>query len=109
MTFFTLNFRLALQNVNKDYTIFSYLCNLVTKNQNQKWNELLTCLIHVGPSPYPLVGNFPHIAKKDKIVFKALHKLACEYGPMFTMWMGPKKFVVVSGVNELKVRYFLRR
>ena len=54
-----------------------------------------------------MVGNIPHIAKKDKTVFKALHKLACEYGPMFTMWLGPRKFVVVSGVNELKARLFL--
>ena len=67
---------------------------------------MLTYLFHVGPAPYPLVGNIPHIAKKDKIVFKALHKLACEYGPMFTMYLGPRKFVVVSGVTELKVRYF---
>ena len=69
---------------------------------------LLTYLFHTGPAPYPLVGNIPHIAKKDKIVFKGLHKLACEYGPMFTLWMGPRKFVVVSGVNELKVRPFFK-
>ena len=37
MIFFTLNFHLALQNVNKDYIIFSYFGNFVAKtDENQK-------------------------------------------------------------------------
>ena len=60
-------------------------------------------MIHLGPIPFPVVGNIPSIVKEDKIIFKGLHKLACKYGPIYTIWMGPKKIVVVSGVNELKV------
>ena len=42
MIFFTLYFRLArlaLQNVNKDYVIFLYFCNIVTKNDKKRKRE----------------------------------------------------------------------
>ena len=33
-----------------------------------------------------------------------MDKLARKHGPVFTLWMGSDKNVVVSGVDELKVR-----
>ena len=56
-----------------------------------------------GPTPFPLVGNLIHVFQTDKIIFKALHKMSLEHGPIFTLWFGRRKQVVVSGVQELKV------
>ena len=49
------------------------------------------------------MGNIPHIFNEDKIVFKAMDKLARKHGPVYTLWMGSDKNVIVSGVDELKV------
>ena len=55
MIFFTLNFRLAclafivLQNVNKDYVIFSnFVAKTDEEQKNEKWNETNTCLIFLS-------------------------------------------------------------
>ena len=55
-----------------------------------------------GPTPLPILSNLYQVLKADKIIFLALHKLSLEYGPVYTLFLGPKKHVVVSGVSELK-------
>ena len=55
-----------------------------------------------GPTPLPILSNLYHIFKADKIIFLAFHKLSLKFGPVYTLFLGPKKHVVVSGVSELK-------
>lgn len=55
-----------------------------------------------GPTPLPIINNLYHIFKADKIIFLALHKLSLQYGPVYTLFLGPKKYVVVSGMAEVK-------
>ena len=50
----------------------------------------------------PILSNLYHIFKADKIIFLAFHKLSLQFGPVYTLFLGPKKHVVVSGVSELK-------
>jgi len=57
-----------------------------------------------GPTPLPILGNLIKIASASKYAFLGLHKLAQEYGPVFSLWLGQYRVVVVSGKEELKVR-----
>jgi len=50
----------------------------------------------------PILSNLYHVLKTDSIIFLALHKLSLEFGPVYTLFLGPRKHVVVSGVSELK-------
>ena len=43
---------LALQNLNKDYIIFSNFCDFVVKTQNEKWDELLTERLNLNFQDY---------------------------------------------------------
>ncbi|KAJ6655037.1 hypothetical protein lerEdw1_006090 [Lerista edwardsae] len=76
------------------------LCVLLTLffsifNMNRKQRQLPP-----GPSPWPLLGN---LFQKDVLpLYKSYHKLAEKYGPIFTVWLGPKPSIVLCGYEVMK-------
>nr|XP_028572970.1 cytochrome P450 2C42-like isoform X2 [Podarcis muralis] len=53
-----------------------------------------------GPTPWLLLGN---LLQKDVLpVYKFYTKLIDKYGPIFTVWIGPKPIVVICGYETMK-------
>nr|XP_028577803.1 cytochrome P450 2K6-like [Podarcis muralis] len=53
-----------------------------------------------GPRPLPLIGNL-HIMDL-KTPYRTMLKLSKQYGPVFSIQMGPQKTVVLTGYETLK-------
>ncbi|XP_071999882.1 cytochrome P450 2K1-like [Engystomops pustulosus] len=53
-----------------------------------------------GPRPWPVIGNL-HVLNLKKPQQTYL-ELAEKYGPVFTFYMGPRKFVVISGYEAVR-------
>nr|KAF6424742.1 hypothetical protein HJG59_003591 [Molossus molossus] len=53
-----------------------------------------------GPVPLPIIGNLVHVDLKN--IPASLCKLAKEYGPVFTLYFGPKPVVVLHGYEVVK-------
>ncbi|XP_013361683.1 PREDICTED: cytochrome P450 2C23-like [Chinchilla lanigera] len=53
-----------------------------------------------GPAPLPVIGNMLQLNLKD--VPASLSKLAKEYGPVYTLYLGPRRTVVLCGYNVVK-------
>ncbi|KAM5320642.1 cytochrome P450 2C23-like isoform 2-T2 [Glossophaga mutica] len=53
-----------------------------------------------GPTPLPIIGNLMHLNLKD--IPASLSKLAQEYGPVYTVHMGPNPTVVLHGYEAVK-------
>nr|XP_028572974.1 cytochrome P450 2C20-like isoform X1 [Podarcis muralis] len=53
-----------------------------------------------GPTPWLLLGN---LLQKDVLpLYKFYTKLIDKYGPIFTVWVGPKPIVVICGYETMK-------
>ncbi|XP_066468983.1 cytochrome P450 2B4-like [Tiliqua scincoides] len=53
-----------------------------------------------GPAPWPFLGNL--FQKNILPLYKSYLKLTEKYGPVFTVWMGPRPAVVLCGYEVLK-------
>ncbi|KAJ0026529.1 hypothetical protein NQD34_017529 [Periophthalmus magnuspinnatus] len=53
-----------------------------------------------GPKPVPILGNLLQIDLKKP--YETLIQLSKEYGPVFMVWMGPQKVVVLAGYKTIK-------
>ncbi|XP_031817498.1 cytochrome P450 2F2 [Sarcophilus harrisii] len=53
-----------------------------------------------GPRPLPLLGNLLQLRSRDMLA--SLTKLSQEYGPIFTVHLGTKPVVVLSGYEAVK-------
>ncbi|XP_074088738.1 cytochrome P450 2E1 [Macrotis lagotis] len=53
-----------------------------------------------GPFPLPIVGNLLNLDIKN--IPKSFEKLAEEYGPVFTVYVGPRRIVVLHGYKAVK-------
>ncbi|KAM9843962.1 cytochrome P450 2K1-like [Aulostomus maculatus] len=53
-----------------------------------------------GPWPLPLFGNLLQLNTKS--LYSSLGELSKKYGPVFTVYMGPAKVVVVTGYKTIK-------
>uniref|UniRef100_A0A673CKA0 Cytochrome P450, family 2, subfamily X, polypeptide 9 n=1 Tax=Sphaeramia orbicularis TaxID=375764 RepID=A0A673CKA0_9TELE len=53
-----------------------------------------------GPTPLPLIGNLLQIDMWNR--HKSLQKFYKKYGSVFTIYMGPKKMVVLAGYKTVK-------
>nr|XP_001334090.3 cytochrome P450 2K1-like [Danio rerio] len=53
-----------------------------------------------GPKPLPLLGNLHILDLKN--TYMSLWKLSKTYGPIYTVHMGPRKVVVLSGYKTVK-------
>ncbi|XP_066468986.1 cytochrome P450 2C20-like [Tiliqua scincoides] len=53
-----------------------------------------------GPAPWPFLGN---LFQKDVLpLYNSYLKLVKKYGPVFTVWVGPKPTVVLCGYEVVK-------
>ncbi|XP_053328569.1 cytochrome P450 2A11-like [Spea bombifrons] len=53
-----------------------------------------------GPKPLPLLGNYLQLRKGD--LLKTLQELREKYGDVYTIYMGPRPVVVMSGYKTVK-------
>ncbi|XP_053577648.1 cytochrome P450 2A5 [Bombina bombina] len=53
-----------------------------------------------GPTPLPFLGNILQIKRRELVTF--LKEMRCQYGDIFTVYLGPKPVVVVSGYQFVK-------
>ncbi|XP_078287103.1 cytochrome P450 2G1-like [Rhinoraja longicauda] len=53
-----------------------------------------------GPTALPLIGNALHIDKRAPD--RSLIQLGRKYGPVFTVWLGPRPAVVLCGFKAVK-------
>ncbi|KFV06912.1 Cytochrome P450 2C20, partial [Pterocles gutturalis] len=75
-------------------TLLSILCFLFWRS-NMKRSQLPP-----GPTPCPILGN---LWQKDVLpLYKNYQKLSSRYGPIFTVWLGPKPVVVLCGYEAVK-------
>ncbi|XP_006135820.2 cytochrome P450 2F2-like [Pelodiscus sinensis] len=52
-----------------------------------------------GPAPLPLLGNLTHNVLP---LYRSYRRLCQEYGPIFTVWLGPRPTVVLCGSEVLR-------
>ncbi|KAM6153682.1 cytochrome P450 2G1 [Erethizon dorsatum] len=82
------------------FTIFLALCLscliiLVAWKRANKGGKLPP-----GPTPIPFLGNLLQV--RTDATFQSLMKLHKKYGPVFTVYMGPRPVVVLCGYEALK-------
>ncbi|XP_032651539.1 cytochrome P450 2G1-like [Chelonoidis abingdonii] len=53
-----------------------------------------------GPTPLPLLGNVLQLSRRD--LFTSLMALWGKYGPVFTVYLGPRRVVVLCGHEAVK-------
>uniref|UniRef100_A0A8C5QDL6 Cytochrome P450 n=1 Tax=Leptobrachium leishanense TaxID=445787 RepID=A0A8C5QDL6_9ANUR len=53
-----------------------------------------------GPSPMPLIGNLLHIKRGEMV--KSLMEVGSRFGPVYTVYFGPRPVVVISGYQAVK-------
>ncbi|KAM4695579.1 cytochrome P450 2G1-like [Rhinophrynus dorsalis] len=53
-----------------------------------------------GPTPLPLIGNLLQLDRNDMV--KSLIKLWKQYGPVYTIYFGPRPTVVICGYQAVK-------
>ncbi|XP_065272358.1 cytochrome P450 2C5-like [Emys orbicularis] len=76
------------------FLILSTMCFMLWKN-NWKRDQLPP-----GPAPWFLLGN---LWQKDVLPLnKSYQKLCKKYGPVFTVWLGPKPAVVLCGYEAVR-------
>ncbi|XP_050230194.1 geraniol 8-hydroxylase-like [Mercurialis annua] len=60
---------------------------MVSKIRERRW------VLPPGPMRLPLLGNLLQLGKEPHVSFA---KLASQYGPIMTLWLGPMRTVVIS-------------
>ncbi|XP_054855801.1 cytochrome P450 2G1-like isoform X1 [Eublepharis macularius] len=53
-----------------------------------------------GPTPLPFIGNLLHVSTEE--TFKSFLALKDKYGPVFTVYLGPRRVVVLCGHEAVK-------
>ncbi|PKK33110.1 cytochrome P450 2K6 [Columba livia] len=79
--------------------LFILILLLILKRQNV-WKSHMEEKFPPGPRPLPIIGNL-HIMdlKRPHLTMLELSKT---YGPVFSIWMGSRKVVVLSGYDTVK-------
>ncbi|KAM5237228.1 cytochrome P450 2F1 [Ctenodactylus gundi] len=70
------------------------ICLLLTTSSKAKGQ------LPPGPRPLPLLGNLLQLRSQDLLT--SLTKLSKEYGPVYTVHLGPRRVVVLSGYQTVK-------
>uniref|UniRef100_A0A8C5RA81 unspecific monooxygenase n=1 Tax=Leptobrachium leishanense TaxID=445787 RepID=A0A8C5RA81_9ANUR len=70
---------------------------LVTVSQARRKNK---ARLPPGPTPLPILGNILQLNGKE--VFRSFIKFAEKYGPVYTIYMGTERIVVLSGYEAVK-------
>ncbi|XP_012602448.1 cytochrome P450 2E1 [Microcebus murinus] len=66
----------------------------VWKQVHSSWN------LPPGPFPLPIVGNLLQLELKN--IPKSLNKMAERFGPVFTLYLGPRRVVVLHGYKAVR-------
>uniref|UniRef100_A0A3Q2DC04 Cytochrome P450 2K4-like n=2 Tax=Cyprinodon variegatus TaxID=28743 RepID=A0A3Q2DC04_CYPVA len=76
------------------FLLIGYHCFLFMFNQNENRRG------PPGPKPFPIVGNLLQLGVRRRD--QAFMKLSKKYGPVFTVYMGSRKMVVLTGYKTIK-------
>uniref|UniRef100_G3R2N3 Cytochrome P450 family 2 subfamily F member 1 n=1 Tax=Gorilla gorilla gorilla TaxID=9595 RepID=G3R2N3_GORGO len=74
--------------------LLALICLLLTLSSRDKGK------LPPGPRPLPLLGNLLLLRSQDMLT--SLTKLSKEYGSMYTVHLGPRRVVVLSGYQAVK-------
>ncbi|KAM4696320.1 cytochrome P450 2A13-like [Rhinophrynus dorsalis] len=58
------------------------------------------CNLPPGPTPLPLVGNILHLKRGEMV--KSLMELGHKYGPVYTLYFGPRPIIILCGYQAVK-------
>ncbi|XP_072483360.1 cytochrome P450 2C44-like isoform X1 [Notamacropus eugenii] len=64
------------------------------------WSKGHKARLPPGPTPLPLLGNILQMGSKNIITF--LDKVAEKYGPVYTIYMGPQRVIMLHGYEAVK-------
>ncbi|XP_043847615.1 cytochrome P450 2A13-like isoform X3 [Dromiciops gliroides] len=65
------------------------------------WRQRKVCSrLPPGPTPLPFIGNYLQLNTEE--MFDSLMKIGEEYGPVFTVHLGPRTFIVLTGYEAIK-------
>ncbi|XP_072483354.1 cytochrome P450 2C23-like isoform X2 [Notamacropus eugenii] len=64
------------------------------------WSKGHKVKLPPGPTPLPLLGNILQMGSKNIITF--LEKVAENYGPVSTIYMGPQRIIMLHGYEAVK-------
>ncbi|XP_006900969.1 PREDICTED: cytochrome P450 2F3-like [Elephantulus edwardii] len=76
------------------FLFLALVCLLLTFSSRRKGR------LPPGPKPLPLLGNLLQLRSQDMLT--SLTKLSKEYGAVYTVHLGPKQVVVLSGYQAVK-------
>ncbi|CAM5131102.1 unnamed protein product [Natator depressus] len=94
----------ALRLAYLDVSHTSLLNEIWSRGGNEQcqrgWNKRACLNFPPGPRPLPILGNVHQLNLKRP--YRTLLELSEKYGPVFSIQMGPKKMVVLSGYKMVK-------
>ncbi|XP_029390575.1 cytochrome P450 2A12-like [Mus pahari] len=64
------------------------------------WQQKIRGKLPPGPTPLPFIGNYLQLNRKD--VYSSITQLQEHYGPVFTVYLGPRRVVVLYGYDAVK-------
>lgn len=74
----------------------SIFCLLIGRKKGRRSNKLN---LPPGPRGWPVVGNLFQVALSGKQFIHYVRDLVPEYGPIFTLYMGTRTLIVVTGAD----------
>ncbi|NP_001289295.1 cytochrome P450 2K4-like precursor [Phalacrocorax carbo] len=86
-------------NIAPEGLLFILVLLLILKRQHV-WNSHTRDNFPPGPRALPIIGNLHTVDLKRP--YLTMLELAKTYGPVFSIQMGPKKMVVLSGYDTVK-------
>ncbi|NP_001268294.1 cytochrome P450 2A9 [Mesocricetus auratus] len=64
------------------------------------WKQKFRGKLPPGPTPLPYIGNYLQLNTKD--IYSSITELSERYGPVFTIYLGPRPVVVLYGYDAVK-------
>ncbi|XP_028637434.1 cytochrome P450 2A12 [Grammomys surdaster] len=64
------------------------------------WQQKIRGKLPPGPTPLPFIGNYLQLNLKD--VYSSITQFSERYGPVFTIYLGPRRVVVLYGYDAIK-------
>ncbi|XP_034367611.1 cytochrome P450 2A12 [Arvicanthis niloticus] len=77
--------------------ILAYLSVMVLASV---WQQKIRGKLPPGPTPLPFIGNYLQLNLKD--IYSSITQLYENYGPVFTIHLGPRRVVVLYGYDAIK-------
>ncbi|KAL1769051.1 cytochrome P450 2A15 [Sigmodon hispidus] len=64
------------------------------------WKQKFRGKLPPGPNPFPFIGNYLQLNTND--IYSSITELSKQYGPVFTIHLGPRPVVVLYGYDAVK-------